>query len=86
MPLGGLLPYPEDEEEEAAPEQGVDILREMISLASAYAEVEQDDEDLLAIEKVRTLIQQLLARNQKESDQLLSGQMNPRALRKAVGG
>lgn len=72
--------------EEEAPSAPADLLRDMLDLAAQYREGEDDDEDLLQIEKVTTLIQQLLANNQKESDQMIQGKMSPRGLRKALSG
>lgn len=76
------------DEQDMAPDSSdpADLLRQMLELAADYGEVEPDEEDKLAIEQVRTLLQKLLARNQKESDQALSGQSNPRTLRKAYAG
>jgi hypothetical protein len=82
MPLVPGAPpasYPEESEDPT------DLLRQILDLAAEYREVEPDEEDRLAIERVTTLVQQLIARNQKESDQALSGQLNPRTLRKAFG-
>jgi hypothetical protein len=70
-------------EAEPAPSDPPDILRQMLELASDYRSVEEDDEDLLSIEKVTTLIQQLLAKQQKEADGMLQGKASPRAMRRA---
>jgi hypothetical protein len=95
-PNGEQLPYPEQAppdlmamlgggsaEEPEPPADPSELLREMLSLASAYRDSEEDDEDLLVIEKVGTLIQQLLANQQKESDGMLQGKSSPRAMRRA---
>lgn len=71
------------EEEIDAPENPQDVLREMLEMASAYQDVEQDDEDLLMIEKVRTMLQQLLAKQQKENDAALGVSPQMRAMRRA---
>jgi hypothetical protein len=75
-------------EEESAPElpSGPDAIRQMIELAGSYQSSEQDEEDLLAIEKARTILQQLLAKQQKEQDGLLQGKATPGALRRATRG
>lgn len=94
LPDGSVLPLPygdEDDEGEpldelaAADRSPEELLREMLRLAGEYRTVERDDEDLLAIERVTTLVQQLLAAQQKERDGLLSGGLNPRAIRRLVG-
>lgn len=82
-PMGGAPPAPPEEE---APGDPLEILRALIALTDEYRAVEQDEEDLLAIEKVRTLLQQLLAANQKMNDEAMGGTLNPRMMRKATGG
>lgn len=62
-----------------------DILRQILQLADAYRQAEQDDEDLLQVEKVTSLVQQLLAKQQSERDGLLQGKYTPSALRR-IGG
>ena len=93
--LGGGMGGPPDQiqvagpapaEEEEAPSAPSDILRDMLALAQQFRDGEEDDEDLLQIEKVTTLIQQLLANNQKEADGMMQGKMSPRGLRKALSG
>jgi hypothetical protein len=87
-PNGEPLPYPEDMMGVAAgPPQGntmagPDVLKSMLELASQYAEVEQDEEDLLAIEQARTLIQKLLAKQQREQDDAMQGKMSAGFLRR----
>jgi hypothetical protein len=67
------------EEPAAAP---ADIIREMLELADSYRRVEQDDEDLLAMEQARTLLQKLLAAQQRQLDGLQQGKAEPAALRR----
>lgn len=71
-------------EPEAAPASGPDILRQMLQSAAAYRDSEDDDEDLMEIEKVTSLIQGLLAKQAKEQDDMLMGKVTPRALRRAT--
>ena len=66
-------------QEDAAP---ADLIRQMLEIADRYRQVEQDDEDLFAMEKVRSDLQGLLAAQQKESDDLLQGKASPKALRR----
>lgn len=77
---GGGAPAPPE-----APAQGgdpADVLRQMLGLVDQYRQVEQDDEDLLQIEKISTQIQQLLANQQKDLDGLLQGKASPKVMRK----
>jgi hypothetical protein len=76
---GAPLPYPEEEEAAGDP---ASLIREMLALADEYRMAEQDDEDLLAMEKARTLLQQLLAAQQKQQDELVQGKASPAALRR----
>lgn len=80
--LGGGGQAPED----SMPSDPADILREMLNLANQYREVETDEEDLHNIEKATTILQSILAAQQKESDGMMSGKVSPRGLRRAYGG
>jgi hypothetical protein len=80
MPMMGAPPaMPEPPESSESPS---DVIREMLQLADLYRTVEQDDEDLLTMEKARTLLQQLLAAQQKQQDELVQGKASPQALRR----
>jgi hypothetical protein len=72
------------------PEQGpgdpVELLRQILDLADEYKSVERDEEDILVIEKVTSIVQGLLAKNQREDDGMMQGKLTPRALRRAAGG
>jgi hypothetical protein len=61
-------------------------LKQAIDTIRSYQQGEQDEEDLLTAEKITTLIQQLLAKQQKETDGLMQGKLDPAALRGAFGG
>lgn len=65
----------------APPRDGSAMLREALQVIAAYQQVEVDDEDLLEAEEIRTRIQKLLAKQQKEQDGLLQGKVTPSALR-----
>jgi hypothetical protein len=69
----------------AGNEGGVALLKQAIDTVRQYIEGEQDEEDRLAGEKVTSLLQQILAKNQKETDGLLQGKMSPAAMRGAFG-
>jgi hypothetical protein len=62
-----------------------EIVQQMLDLAKQYLDVEPDHEDKLAMQKVTTQLQQLLAKDQADADGALSGNTNPRTLRKALG-
>lgn len=65
-----------------APQDPGEILRAMLDMAQAYRSVEEDQEDLLAIEQVTTLVQRLLAKEQKQHDDLIQGKASPQAMRR----
>lgn len=79
-PFGEPLPYPEDQQQSGG--GPAEIIRAMLQSADQYRQVETDDEDLLAMEKARTLLQQLLANQQKQQDELVQGKASPQALRR----
>lgn len=64
----------------------VEIVSNMLDLASQYVQVEPDQEDKLAMQKVMTELQQLLAKDQQDADKAMGGNMDPRTLRKALSG
>lgn len=72
------------------PDQGggdsVSILEQMLQLADQYRQVEPDQEDKSVMEQARTLLQNLLAKDQKDKDGLLQGKTSPGALRRVLGG
>lgn len=61
----------------------VDIVQQMLDLSQTYLQAEQDQEDLLAMQKIGTELQQLLAKDQQDADKMMGGQATPRAMRKA---
>jgi len=64
----------------------VAIVQQMLDLSQAYLQAEQDQEDLLAMQKVSTDLQALLAKDQQDADKIMTGAATPRAMRKAFGG
>lgn len=94
-PNGEPLPYPQDtmmggggmmggqtpQPGENPAGDSASILREALQIIASYQEIEVDDEDLLEAEEIRSRIQKLLAKQQKERDGLLQGKFNPAALR-----
>lgn len=91
--MGGALPYAGEQGGMASgapmggngPDSG-EFARSMLDLINEWRQVEQDDEDLLLIEKISTMVQQLLARNQKESMDAMQGKLSPRLMSQAYGG
>ena len=73
-------------EPDAPAADGPQLLRDAIDVIREYLSVEQDDEDKAVAEQVTTLIQKLLAKQQKEQDGLLQGKMSPGAVRRALSG
>lgn len=64
----------------------LELYKAMKELLREAIDVEQDEEDILALEKIATLVQQLLANNQKMQDSAMQGQMDPKMMRKAYSG
>lgn len=62
-----------------------EFAREMLSLIDEWRQVETDDEDLLMIEQISTMVQKLLARNSKEAMDAMQGKLSPRMLAQAYG-
>lgn len=67
-------------------DDAVSILEQMLQLADQYRQVEPDQEDKATMEQARTLLQNLLAKDQKDKDGLLQGKASPGALRRVLGG
>jgi hypothetical protein len=81
--IGGAPPgAPGGAQPQASP---VDIVSQMIDLTQQYLQAEQDQEDLLAMQKIGTELQALLAKDQQDADKMMGGQATPRAMRKAYG-
>lgn len=58
------------------------ILAEMLQLADEFRQQEGDQANLLAMEQVRTLVQKILAAEQKNEDDLTQGKASPSAIRR----
>jgi hypothetical protein len=52
-------------------------------MGKTYLDSEQDHEDLLEMQKILTQLQNLLTKDQKDSDAAMAGNTSPRTLRKA---
>jgi hypothetical protein len=72
----------------ATTQQGdpVAIVSNMLDLAQQYLQVEPDQDDKLAMQKVSTELQQLLSKDQADADNAMQGNLSPRTLRKAFSG
>lgn len=73
-------------EEQPQADNGAATIKEIISLVRSYAEQEDDEENILVAEKITTMLQQILAAEQKDADSMMAGKVSPKALRKAYGG
>lgn len=61
------------------------VLKQMIQLAHQYMQVEPDQEDKATMAKVLMMLQQYLAKDQADQDNMMGGAMQPRLLRKVAG-
>jgi hypothetical protein len=83
-PLDGQTggePLPEEAPEKPS---GPDALRAALEMVSAYQETEQDDIDLADAEKIRTMIQSLLAKQQKEQEAAMGTTPALRGMKRAM--
>jgi hypothetical protein len=64
----------------------IDVLRDLLEGAQEYLSVEQDEEDKEKGGRILALVQQLLALNQRQADQMMGATPAAKALRKASGG
>jgi hypothetical protein len=87
--MGGPPPQdqgaPPDDTGGGGEDDSVSILQQMLELADHYRQVQPDEEDKASMEQARTLLQSLLAKDQKEKDGLLQGKASPGALRRVLG-
>jgi hypothetical protein len=60
----------------------IDVLRDLLDGTMEYLSVEQDEEDKEKGARILALVQQLLAVNQRQSDQLMGATPAAKALRK----
>jgi len=73
--------------EQAPPEQDHEaMIRELLDMARQVASAADDDEEALDFEKVTSLIQGILAKQQKQRTSLLKGANDPAALARVLGG
>lgn len=82
--MGGEQPFSEESAGQA--DDGASKIKEIISLVRSYAEQEDDEENVLTAEKITTMLQQILAAEQKDTEGMLQGKVSPKSLRRAYGG
>lgn len=63
----------------------LDLIREALELVRQYAQQEESEQGTLEAEKITTLLQGLLATEEKELDDAMQGKASPRLLRQAYG-
>jgi hypothetical protein len=63
-----------------------DLIRQALDIVRQYAQSENDEQNVLAAEQVTTLLQKLLANEQKEQDDAMQGKASPKMLRSVYGG
>ena len=68
-------------------ESGADpeLLQQILDLFDSYRQNQQSQQNLLMAEKARTLVQQILASEEKEMDGMLQGKLSPGAIRRMAG-
>lgn len=77
--MGGDGPAPA-QESESDPR---DLIRQALELVRQYAAQEESEQGTLDAEKITTLLQQILASEEKELEQAMQGKASPRMLRSA---
>ena len=75
--MGGDGPAPEGDGDAA------DLIRQALELVRQYAAQEQSEQGTLDAEKITTLLQQILANEEKELEDAMQGKASPRMLRSA---
>lgn len=85
MPPSIEIPVDGPPEGGGAP-SGPDALRAALEMVAAYQADEQDDIDLEQAEKIRTLIQSLLAKQQKEQEAAMGVTPAIRGMGRALSG
>lgn len=82
---GQEAPDPGADQQQQGSRSAEQILREMLDDTMEFQQVEPDDQDSLAMQKVSTMLQEILTKRQQESDQMMAGKSTPRAMRRAAG-
>ena len=79
--MGPEMMGPESEEMGSASA----ILEEILNLADQYRQQEGSQQNLLLVEKLRTIAQQILANEEKELDGAMQGKLSPASIRRFSG-
>ena len=80
--MGGAAPAPE-------PQGGgdvTDLIRQALELVRQYAAQEESEQNTLDAEKITSLLQGILAAEEKELEDAMQGKASPRVLRNAYAG
>jgi len=85
-PPGGAPGAPPPAEQDAGGGEVSDMLKEMLEIARGYLDQEQDEQNKLTMEQVTTLIQKVLAAEEKELQDAMGGKMSPKLLSRAYAG
>jgi hypothetical protein len=80
---GGQAGPPEPEAEGG---DASDLIRQALELVRQYAAQEQSEQGTLDAEKITSLLQAILAAEEKELDDAMAGKASPRMLRQAYAG
>lgn len=84
QPEGGPAGAPPDQGGSGGLEdEPISYLQAAIEAVSSYQQAEPDALDKSEAAKILAMIHKLLAKDQQDRDSAVSGQLNPRALRKA---
>lgn len=85
---GAAAPASPPPSAEPSSEGGGDVttmLQDMLALAGEYLSQEETETNKLTMQKVTTMIQQILAEEEKELQGALQGKMSPSLLQKSYG-
>lgn len=83
---GGSGPPPPDQSADTGGGDVSSMLKDMLEIARGYIEQEDDEQNKLTMEKITTLIQQVLASEEKELQDAMGGKMSPKLLSRAYAG
>ena len=82
-PAGEQMPYAQEGDAGGSLDE---ILTSALELFSQARQVADTENERLTIEKITTMIQQVLAQNEKEEQDALAGKLSPRIMSRAYGG
>ena len=90
--MGGQQGTPQGLPPEGPPPEGpeesgshADMIRDILNAAREAAQVADDEQEALTWEKITTMIQQILAQQEKQDQDMMQGKISPAALRRAIG-